>query len=120
MATTTAPAPVRRLPAAARAGYVLAGVLGLFDLGLNALTLPAGDTAIIGLICGVATLVAIPFGLRSRPWGRITIAASRIVSALTAAPTFFVHGISAAWVITAAVFIPLCIVDTVLVLRRSR
>ncbi len=80
-----------------KVGLGLAALLGVADIVSLAMLTPDGENGpplgivIFGGLLGVVTLVAIGWALRTRSRGAIRIvAATRIVSAITALPAFFV------------------------------
>jgi hypothetical protein len=105
------------LPTPARAGLVLAGVLGLGDMTLIA----GGDggpplaVRLVSLALGIATVVAVLVAWRTGAAAALwTVVATRIVSALTALPAFFADDVPTGFVAVAAVGVLLTLVAIVL------
>jgi hypothetical protein len=112
-----------------RIGLVLAGLLGLTDV-LSIPTTPAPgageegppvEVLIAATVLGVITLVAVVWAWRtgSRVAARI-VAGSRILSAVTALPAFFVEGVPPLLVGLAAAGVLVTIITVGLVLSRPR
>jgi hypothetical protein len=111
-----------------KVGLVLCGLLGLGDIiGLVAIGSPNnGDNGppkgilISSAILGVITVAAVirTWRARSRPAARI-VAGSRILSALTSVPAFFVGKVPAGLVIVAGAGIAITLVAVWLVLGRT-
>lgn len=109
-------------------GLVLAGLLGTFDV-LSLLTPgpapgeegPPVEVLVATTVLGVITLIAVVWTWRtgSRVAARI-VAGTRILSAITALPAFFVEGVPPAFVALAAVGVLLTVVAVGLVLSRPR
>jgi hypothetical protein len=106
-------------------GLVLAGLLGLADV-LSILA-PASDDGngppfiVLALDCvlGVLTLAAVVYTWRTgNRVGARVLAGTRILSALTSLPAFFVSGVPAGVVVLAAVGVVLTVVAVGLVLTR--
>jgi hypothetical protein len=126
---TTADAVTTRPPltVANRVGLVLAALLGVADLVSIAMPTdpdqpgPPMAVLVVGMLLGVVTLAAVVLAwvTRRRAWSRVT-AGSRIVSALTALPAFFVPDVPPALVASAAVAVAVTAVAVVLLLRRPR
>jgi hypothetical protein len=108
-----------RLPVAVRIGLVLATLDGLADIAVNAFSLPDVGSW-LGLTIGVLTLVAVPFAWRGFRNARIGVAVTRLLSGLLALPAFFVSGVPAGGVISAAAGLVVEVVIAVLVLRPVR
>lgn len=111
-----------------RTGLVLAGILGVFSATSAFLTPDAGDAdsegpplgvLIADGVLGLITVVAVVYTWRTanRTGSRI-VAGSRILSAVTALPAFFVNGVPAVVVVLVAVLVVLTAVATALVLSR--
>lgn len=104
-----------------RVGLVIAGLLAVSDLVTFALGAPPPGVVIASTVLGVITLVALVPAWRGRNRTAVlTVAASRIVSALLAVPAFFVDGVPAGIRVTAAIIIVLAIASTALILRAPR
>jgi hypothetical protein len=110
-----------------RIGLVLALVLGVLDALSLLLTPPPPpgepgpplEVLVASTVLGVITVIAAVWAWRtgSRIGVRI-VAGSRILSAITALPAFFVEGVPAGWVILAAVFVLLTAVCVGLLFAR--
>lgn len=104
-----------------RVGLGLAAALAVMDI---ASTVPqfADEPVVptIGMLLGLATLVAVPFAWRGARWGRIVAATSRVLASLIGLPAFFVPGIPAEWVAMAAAGILLSVLAAVLILAGAR
>jgi len=123
------PAAVRRSPRTL-AGLILAGLLGLFDMA-SLLAIPnladstepgpPPEVLIADSVLGLITVAAVVWMFRtgSRTAARV-ICGSRILSALTALPAFFVPGVPAPFVLMAAAGVVLTVVCVYLVLARPR
>ncbi|NUT36662.1 MAG: hypothetical protein HOV79_26710 [Hamadaea sp.] len=95
-----------------RAGLVLAVLLGLGDL---ALPLGGGDfppiaVALIGAALGLITLVAAVPGWKGNRVALLTVAVTRVISALTALPAFVVADVPAEAQIAAGAIVVLTLV----------
>lgn len=113
-----------------KVGLVICAILGLGDL-TNLLVLPGNfssgsngpPTAVLiaDVVLGVITLVAVWFAWRNgnRAAARM-VAGSRILSAITALPAFFVGGVAAGLVLLAATGIVLTVVGVWLTLAPAR
>jgi hypothetical protein len=117
--------PTARLTRRNKIGLILAIVLGLGDLP-SVLLAPSGDDVgppmpvlILATLCGVVTVVSAWFAWRtvSRPAIRL-IAGSRILSAITSLPAFFV-GPPVGLLIVAAVGVIITIIAIVLLLAPA-
>lgn len=124
-ATSLATGESRATGTAYRVGLVLAALLGLADivggisqLGPDALLPFAVAATVTGL--GVATVVLVPFAWRGTGWVSWTIIVLRALSAITTLPAFFVPGVPAEAVITAAVTIAVTVLAIVLMIVRGR
>ena len=81
------------------AGLVLAGLLGLGDvIGIvtGGVDGPPFPVLIAGAVLGVITLVGVVLGWRGSRAGIVTVIVTRLLSALTAVPAFFVDDVPAA------------------------
>jgi len=123
--TATTAATGRTLSTKNRAGLVLAAVLGLLDVvGMFATPDPApgeqGPPTAVLVGAGVLGIVAVAAAIWTwRTGNRIgsrVIAATRIVSAVSALPAFFVEGVPAGLVALAAAGVVLTVVTVWLVL----
>lgn len=127
--TTTHPAALagstrRRTGPAVRTGLILAALLAIGDVVAGIATI-SGDAvgtaiAVFGGVAALVTLAALPAGWRGAEWALRTVAATRLLGALTAVPAFFVGDVPAALVIAAAVTVVLAVLVAVLVLRPAR
>jgi hypothetical protein len=86
-------------------GLVLGGLLGLSD-AIGIVTSggdgPPFPVAVAGSVLGVVTLVGVVLGWRGRRGGIVTVIVTRLLSALTAVPAFFVDDVPAPLVAVAA------------------
>ena len=109
-----------------RVGLVLAVVLGLADVVSAFFPTPEGEVGpplaivILGGVIGLATLAAVAVAWRSGRRGALRIVAgTRVLSAITALPAFFVD--VPAWLkLVVAVLVVLTVVCVVLVLSPAR
>jgi hypothetical protein len=109
-----------------KVGLALAAVLGVSDVASAFSPTPEGEVGppvgilLLGGVLGVVTLVAVVWAFRSRSRGAVRIvAASRIVSAITALPAFFVD--IPDWLrLMAGVIVILTVVVVVMMLLPSR
>ena len=109
-----------------RVGLVLAVVLGLADVVSTFFPTPDGEVGpplaivILGGVIGLATLAAVAVAWRSGRRGALRIVAgTRVLSAITALPAFFVD--IPAWLkLVVAVLVVLTVVCVVLVLSPAR
>jgi|1186.fasta_scaffold29770_3 hypothetical protein len=109
-----------------RVGLVLAVVLGLADVVSAFFPTPDGEVGpplaivILGGVIGLATLAAVAVAWRSGRRGALRIVAgTRVLSAITALPAFFVD--VPAWLkLVVAVLVVLTVVCVVLVLSPAR
>jgi hypothetical protein len=126
---TTATTTPATLSTKNKVGLVLAGVSGLLDVvGLAAL--PHGDTAeqgppagvlVFAAIMGIVTVAAVVYAWRTgNRLGSRVAAGTRILSAITALPAFFVEDVPAALVIVAGVGTVITIVTVWLVLSPPK
>jgi hypothetical protein len=109
-----------------RVGLVLAVVLGLADVVSAFFPTPDGEVGpplaivILGGVLGLATLAAVAVAWRSGRRGALRIVAgTRVLSAITALPAFFVD-VPAALKLVVAVAVVLTVVCVVLVLSPAR
>lgn len=121
----------RTTPALSRTnkiGLALAALLGLSEVFSILVPSPGPgaegppiEVLVAGTVLGVITLVAVVWTWRtgSRVAARI-VAGTRILSALTALPAFFVEGVPAAFVVWAAAGVVLTVICVGLVLSRPR
>jgi len=108
-------------------GLVLAGILGVADIaGLAAIGQPASGeegppvpVLIAAAILGVVTLIAMVYTWRSgNRVGARVVAGSRILSAITSVPAFFIDDVSAGLIALAAGGIIVTLIAVALVLSR--
>jgi hypothetical protein len=114
------------LTARPRAGLVLAALLAVLDVVSAFFPTPEGDVGpplwivVLGGLLGIATLGAVVLawrtGRRSALW---TVVGTRVLSAITALPAFFVD-VPAVLKVVVAVFVVLTVVCVVLVLSPAR
>jgi hypothetical protein len=126
---STVAVPARVPSTRNKIGLVLAVLFGLGDLSSPFTPVGADDgqagppmpVLVADAVLGIVTLVAVVFAWRSasRVAARI-VAGTRILSALTALPAFFVSGVPAPVVALVAVSVVLTIVCVVLVLAPPR
>jgi len=119
--TATILSPPRTGPAV-RTGLALAVLLALADVAAGiALVGDATGTAVavFGGLMALATLGALPAAWRGTGWALRTVAATRLLGALTAVPAFFVDDVAPGLVLAAAVTVVAAIVVAVLVLPRG-
>jgi hypothetical protein len=109
-----------------RIGLVLAAVLGVADLVSAFFPTPEGEVGpplpivLLGGLLGIATLAAVVVAWRSGPRGALRIVAgTRVLSAISALPAFFVD-IPPALKLVVAVGVVLTVVSVVLVLAPAR
>ena len=109
-----------------RAGLVLAALLGLADVVSAFFPTPEGEVGpplpivVLGGLLGLATLAAVAAAWRTGQRGMLRIvAATRVLSAISALPAFFVD-IPAALKLVVAVAVVLTVVCVVLVLTPAR
>lgn len=128
MATSSASEVRFRPPssnAALRTGLILALVLALGDivLGLGQLlaagTIPDAVTLVI-LGLGAATLLVLPFAWRGSVGAAWVAGITRVLSALSGMPAFFIAGIPAMMVFLAALGMALAVAVVVLLLMGRR
>ena len=111
----------RRSRVAARSGLVLAALLAISDGLLASQQIGDGDPFVfVMLVCTLLTAVAVPFAWRSSEMGCRTVVGTRVLSALTGLPAFFVADVPGVGVVMAAVGIVLALVVAVLVYPGSR
>ena len=104
-------------------GLVLAGLLGLVDT-VSILT-DTGDgppfaIVVAGTVLGLLTLVGVWFGWRGSRAGIVTVVVTRLLSALSAVPAFFVDDVPGALVGLAAVGVAVTLVAVALVAPALR
>lgn len=108
----------RRVSIASRVGLALAVAYAVVTLVQFA---PAGirdgdwlfiATAAVALVC----LVTVPFAWRGAIWARITVVVTCLLPALSGVPAFFLPGLPAAAIVSAAVGLVWAVVAAVLVL----
>ncbi len=104
-------------------GLVLAGLLGLGDIA----TLPFGDgehpplvVAVAGAVLGLVTLAGVVAGWRGSRGGIVAVIVTRLLSALTAVPAFFVEGVPAPAVGAAAFGVAVTLLSVALVAPALR
>lgn len=112
-----------------RIGIVLATLLGLADLGslalLGSTPAPGEDgppdvVLVFSAVMGVLTLVACVLAWRRRSRGALRVAAvTRLLSAATSVPAFFVDGVPAGLVIGAAAGVVITLVTVGLLVSRK-
>ncbi len=108
--------------ASIRTGLVLLGLLSVGDIAGLALTDGKHPPYAIAAICTALGFASLCFVARAWTESRSALRpllALRIVSALTAAPAFFVHGVPAAATAAAVAIIVLTAVGVVLVSRTT-
>lgn len=127
--STSARSTDTSLSRANRVGLGLAGLLGLIDLAgpVLAPTPQPGEEGppmavlIAGAVLGVITLAAVVYTWRTgNRVGARVVAGTRILSAITALPAFFVAEVPPALVAGAAVGIVVALVAVALVLSRPK
>lgn len=112
-----------------KAGLVVCGLLGLADTSNIALLLAGGSDSdspgppaavlVFGAVMGLVTLAAVVFTWRSGDrLGARVVAGSRVLSALTAVPAFFVDDVSPALVAGAGAGMVVTLVGIWLLLSR--
>lgn len=106
--------------AALRTGLVLAGVLGVLDIGAGVVQFSGAGLfpaaiAILIIALGIATVVLVPFAWRGRRAAAWTVAVLRLVSAMTGLPAFFVPGVPLPAIIAASTGIVLAVAVAVLI-----
>jgi hypothetical protein len=120
---TTATVSRPRTSPAVRTGLVLAVLLALGDVAAGITTI-SGDAvgtsiAVFDVVLAIGTIGSIPAAWRGATWALRTVAATRLLGALTAVPAFFVDDVEPGMVIAAAVTVVVAIVAVVLVLPRG-
>ena len=120
---SSAPSP---LSTGTRAGLVLAAVLGLADVVSAFFPTPDGEIGpplpivVLGGVLGLATLAAVAVAWRTGRRGALRIVAgTRVLSAISALPAFFVD-VPAGLKLVVAVAVVLTVVCVVLVLAPAR
>jgi hypothetical protein len=104
-------------------GLVVAGLLGLSDVAGPALTdgqHPPMSIAIAGAVLGLITLAGVVMGWRGSRPGIVAVIVTRLLSALSAVPAFFVDGVPAGAKAAAAVGIVLTLLSVALVAPMLR
>ncbi|MFI9542946.1 hypothetical protein ACIHAR_03165 [Streptomyces sp. NPDC052016] len=109
-----------------KVGLALAGVLGLIDMASLLTPWPDSDAPgppvgvlVAGTVLGVITVVAVVHTwLTANRTGSRVVAGSRILSAITALPAFFVTGVPAWAVAVVALLVVVTVVVIALVLSR--
>ena len=109
-----------------RAGLVLAALLGVADVVSAFFPTPGGEVGpplpivLLGGLLGIATLAAVVVAWRTGRRGALrVIAGTRVLSAITALPAFFVD-VPAGLKLAVAVAVVLTVVCVVLVLAPTR
>lgn len=111
----------QRSSALTLAGLVLAALLAVGDTMTVVPQLGDGDPLVVFVLaCAVLTAAAVPFAWRGSARGRHTVVVTRVLSALTGLPAFFVTGVPAVGVMMAAVGIVLALIVAALVYSGSR
>jgi len=120
---SSAPSP---LTTGTRVGLVLAAVLGLADVVSAFFPTPDGEIGpplpivVLGGVLGLATLAAVAVAWRTGRRGALRIVAgTRVLSAISALPAFFVD-VPAGLKLVVAVAVVLTVVCVVLVLAPAR
>jgi hypothetical protein len=108
---------------AVRTGLVLAVLLALGDIAAGITTI-SGDAfgTSIAIVDGLVALVmfgAFPAAWRGAAWALRTVAATRLLGALTTLPAFFVDDVAPGMVIAAAATVVVALVVVVLVYPRG-
>ncbi|MFC4533822.1 hypothetical protein [Sphaerisporangium dianthi] len=121
MSTAASGASTRRSPVPLRAGLVLASVLALGDVVVSVRQFADGPVMPLAVIVvALLTCTAVPFAWRGAAWARTVVIVTRVLSALTGLPAFFVPGVPAGWVVAAASGIVLSFVVALLLLMAWR
>jgi hypothetical protein len=109
-----------------KAGLVLAGVLGIVDVGSLAFPTPDGQVGppywilVLDSVLGVITLVGVAWALLRQHRGAVRIvAAARVVSLITALPAFFV-GPPAGLLLLVGAFAVITVVVVAMILTPPR
>ena len=106
-----------------RAGLIVLGLLSLGDLAAPLLTdgeHPPMEIALIGSALGLVSLVLVGFAWRGARRAVVPLIVLRVLSALSAAPAFFVGDVPAAAVAAAGLAIALTVLGTALLLVPAR
>ena len=106
-----------------RLGLALLGVLSLIDLAGPVLTdgdNPPMSVAIAASVLGAVSLVCVALAWRGNRGALITLVVLRLISAVSAAPAFFVTGVPTVAMVAAAGIVALTLVGVVLVLGAVR
>lgn len=106
-----------------RAGLIVLGVLSIGDLSAPLLTdgeHPPMSIALAGAALGLVSIVLIILARSGRPAPAIGLVVTRIISALTAVPAFFVSGVPPVPLALAGVSIIATLAGAVLVLSGVR
>lgn len=110
-----------------KVGFVLALLLGLFDLPAVLQPTPEGEAGpplvvlALSTVCGLVTLAAIGWGWRRQNWPAIRVGAgARIVSLLLAMPAFFVEGLPGWLRVAVSAWVLVTIGTVVLMLAPAR
>ena len=127
MTTVSTATTVTRITTRNRVGVVLAVLLGLTDVvGLFVTPTPGpGEQGppevvlIFGAVMGVITIAACVYAwVRNSRGGLRVAAATRLLSMITALPAFFVEGVPAPLVMTAAMGVVITLVTVALLVSR--
>ena len=105
-------------------GLVIAGLLALGDLTTPLFTDGEHPPMVVGVVCAVLGLITAPgivVAWRRDSRGAVTnIIVTRLLSAMTALPAFFVDGVPAAAKVAAAVGIAVTVLAVALIAPRLR
>src|SRR5664279_4188764 len=110
------------MTARTRTGLVIFGLLSVGDIAAVGMTdgsHPPYLIAAIGAVLGVASLYFLVGAWRGRRAAIRPLLALRILSALTAAPAFFIHDVPTAAMVAAVVVVVLTAVASVLIVPSS-
>jgi hypothetical protein len=128
MTTINPSTTATRITTRNRVGVVLAALLGLSEI-VSTLLIPApapGEQGppevvlIFGAAMGVLTIAACVYAwVRNSRGGLRVAAASRLLSAITGLPAFFVEGVPAPLVVASAVSLVLTLVAVALLMSRQ-
>ncbi len=118
--TTTVQAPPRGRTMLLRTGLGLAAALGVLDVitGVQAVAgvfFAPPEMGIAMIALGLITVVLVPMAWTGRRWPARAAVAARVLSAMTALPSFFVPGVPAAGTVAASVGILLAAAVALLV-----
>jgi hypothetical protein len=104
-------------------GLVIAGLLGLAEI----VTLPAGngetppvEVAVIGAVLGLITVAAVVLAWRGSRAAVVAIIVTRLLSAVTALPAFFVDDVPGAAVAAAVIGVVLALAAVAMLATRLR